>query len=555
MNDEFGIFYLAIGLFVLAEIGYLMYHFISKRNQLRWILQDDGEQSNSFSKDELAFVKKESLRQGEFLIDEITWNDLSMDDIYQSLNRCLSSAGDQALYGMLRKPLLDPLTIKERKEIMNWFQAHPETRRQLRSQCFRIGGQCERALDDFYQVYQHSMHLNVKVIYLLVAMMFISIVAAFLHPAFALSPIAVLIANIVISMLYRKNHSYAFLSANHLIRYVQCIMQLQKMEWSETVLQRYPIERLATSLSSLEHSLFPDLYQGDGLILLLGKNVFCGEMLSFARLYNSLWKHQTEVLEAIQVIGELEALMSASAYFKSQSTLCEACFVDGKKMQATQMVHPLLNKPIPNDVIAQKNILISGSNASGKSTFLKMIAINAILAQSFGYALAKTYEATCFHIMTSMSLKDSIEQQESYFMAEVRSLKRMMDQAKKEVPLLCLIDEILRGTNTGERIAAASAILAKFAQPQILCIAATHDLELTTILNQHYENMHFSEDMEKGEMKFSYQIQTGPSNSHNALPLLQNLGFSDALMQDARLLRETYEQKGYWSWEGKEKEQ
>lgn len=107
----------------------------------------------------------------------------------------------------------------------------------------------------------------------------------------------------------------------------------------------------------------------------------------------------------------------------------------------------------------KQGVLLTGSNASGKSTFLKTVAVNGILAQTIHTCLADRY-ASCFYQMyTSMALRDDLQSQESYYIVEIKSLKRILDHVGEEVPMICFVDEVLRGTNTVERIAASSQIL------------------------------------------------------------------------------------------------
>lgn len=96
-----------------------------------------------------------------------------------------------------------------------------------------------------------------------------------------------------------------------------------------------------------------------------------------------------------------------------------------------------------------------------------------------------------------MALRDDLSSQESYYIAEIRSLKRILDAVGEEYPVLCFVDEVLRGTNTVERIAASSQILESLASENVICFAATHDIELTYILEGVYENYHFSEEIDE----------------------------------------------------------
>ena len=102
---------------------------------------------------------------------------------------------------------------------------------------------------------------------------------------------------------------------------------------------------------------------------------------------------------------------------------------------------------------------MTGSNASGKSTFLKTIALNVILSQTIFTCISHTYEGDYLKVMTSMALRDNLEGGESYYIVEIKSLQRILEECKKDQPVLCIVDEVLRGTNTIERIAASSRIL------------------------------------------------------------------------------------------------
>lgn len=152
--------------------------------------------------------------------------------------------------------------------------------------------------------------------------------------------------------------------------------------------------------------------------------------------------------------------------------------------------HPLIKKPVLNNGDFPKGVLLTGSNASGKSTFIKTIAINAIMAQTIYTCLAKEYSSSYFIIYTSMALKDDIHSSESYYIVEIKSLKRILDAIYNYIPCLCFVDEILRGTNTVERIASSCEVLKKIASENTLCFAATHDVELTYMIEGAFKNYH-----------------------------------------------------------------
>ena len=218
----------------------------------------------------------------------------------------------------------------------------------------------------------------------------------------------------------------------------------------------------------------------------------------------------------------------------------------GNYIHSEDMLHPLLSDPVPNDCVTEKPILITGSNASGKSTYLKTVALAAIMAQSICTVLAKTYEGKAFRVFSSMALQDDLLAGESYYIVETRSLKRILDAAKENNAILCVVDEVLRGTNTVERIAASSEVLQAMANTGLLCLAATHDIELCDLLNGSYGLYHFEEQVGENEMLFDYVIREGKATTRNAINLLQLIGFDKQIVDNAHEKADRYLETGVW---------
>lgn len=531
---------LVIGLLLLLEVGYLIYHIIEKRQQARRIFHRWGNPEEvTFSKEELSFIKEEARRYQDFLIDDITWNDLDMDTLYARMNASMSSAGDIGLYRMLRCPSFSVEEIQHRYEVQKWLLQHEEDRDKVRSALYKIKFQGNASLLSIYEKGNSSAFAYGMMIITLFAILML-----ILNPASVLFVVLLFIFNYTMSYIDRTRMNESYLQILQLYRYVQALHSLDRLDLN--CFASYQIHPLAQSLKNIQRSLFDDLHTGDSGILYVIAHFFYGEMLSYQRLYKKMHHHEDEMKKVILLLQELDALLSASSFHSIQPVVCEAQFQEAVEMQAEGMVHPLLHEPVANDVDLSRHILISGSNASGKSTYLKMIAISCIFAQSFGFAFAKRYRACPFQIFTSMSLRDSLQEKESYFVAEVRSIQRILSHLSNERPLLCMIDEILRGTNTIERIAAASEILMSFVHTPSLCLSATHDIELTSILSNHYRNMHFQEQVEKDQLSFDYHIQEGAGTTHNALKLLAMYGYDHKLIEDAEAMQKTYEESGRW---------
>ena len=208
----------------------------------------------------------------------------------------------------------------------------------------------------------------------------------------------------------------------------------------------------------------------------------------------------------------------------------------------------MIQEPVKNSISTDRGVLLTGSNASGKSTFLKTMALNAILAQTIHTCLAGCYEAPFFRVLSSMALRDDLGSGESYYIVEIKSLKRILDaSAGEDVPLLCFVDEVLRGTNTVERIAASTQILKSLSGRNILCFAATHDIELTELLKEEYNNYHFEEEIRDGDIFFNYKLMSGKATTRNAIKLLELMGYDEKIIQEAVGQAEHFIRTGSWN--------
>jgi len=213
-------------------------------------------------------------------------------------------------------------------------------------------------------------------------------------------------------------------------------------------------------------------------------------------------------------------------------------------MEACGLYHPLLKDAVCNDFSMNGRMILSGANASGKSTFMKAVAVNVILAQTIHTCTADKMELPALYVMTSMSLRDDILTGESYYIREVKYLKRMLDKADAGIPVLCVIDEILRGTNTGERLAASEAILKYFTDKMCFVLVASHDLELLNKMQKDYACYYFDSQVGEKDIYFDYRLHKGMGGKSNAIALLTLLGYPEHIVKTAReLMKEHYENR------------
>ncbi len=234
----------------------------------------------------------------------------------------------------------------------------------------------------------------------------------------------------------------------------------------------------------------------------------------------------------IAAVGEMEALCSlaAFAYERPESRLPE--IVAGPCFEATELRHPLIARAacIPNDVALTPSLrllIVSGSNMSGKSTLLRAIGLNTVLAWAGGTVLADSLRISPLSIGASIRVSDSVQDGKSRFYAEITRLRQVVDLTTCPRPALFLLDELLSGTNSHDRRIGAEAVVLGLVERGAIGLVTTHDLALVHIaetLGSRANNIHFEDRMEKGEIHFDYKIRQGVVERSNALELMRAVG-------------------------------
>jgi len=228
-------------------------------------------------------------------------------------------------------------------------------------------------------------------------------------------------------------------------------------------------------------------------------------------------------------LGEFESLLCFSNLPNVCNNTCLPSLTNEKAIEAQALGHPLISNDIriDNDIACKDNIIIiSGSNMSGKTTFMRTIGINMVLARAGSYVCARTMSFPLIELMTSMRIVDDLNEGISTFYAELKRIKGIIELAEKEPRMIFLIDEIFRGTNSVDRLSGAKAVLSKLNKMGALGIITTHDLDLCEIANQYsrIKNYSFSEDYLNNRIYFDYKVKPGKSTTTNAKYLMKMVG-------------------------------
>ncbi|MBQ6696910.1 MAG: hypothetical protein IJN16_09430 [Lachnospiraceae bacterium] len=490
----------------------------------------------------------------EFQIDDITWNDLGMDDIFVRMNYAISSTGEEYLYYLLRTPQFDTEKLEHFDEITEYFRKDTEARVQYQWLMRKLGTTNKYSLYDYLD-YLTNMgeRSNTKEICMLVLSVILIVVANFNLTFGVLGLIAWMLYQILSYSKVKKEIEPYMTSLTYMIRLLEIADKVMPQLPEICVQEKQQMQEARKRLGKLKKGsfwIFSSVYKTGSIVdVLLDqlRMMLHIDLIFFNKMLGELVLHLKDMDKLISVMGYLESAICVGLYRESlQEGWCKPQFEEGP-MCVVEGYHPLISHPVKNSISAKGGVLLTGSNASGKSTFLKMMALNALLSQTIYTASAKEYKAPFYYLYSSMSLRDDLESGESYYIVEIKAIKRILDNRKqRKGKILCFVDEVLRGTNTVERIAASTQIMLSMTGEDIQCFAATHDIELTQLLGDVYENYHFEEEIKDGDVLFNYQLLPGKATTRNAIKLLEIMGYEEQIIQNAQKQAEVFLNRGVW---------
>lgn len=290
----------------------------------------------------------------------------------------------------------------------------------------------------------------------------------------------------------------------------------------------------AKAISDLDSLVQRVQARGNILLLVLLNVLFLWDIQCCLSL--EYWRLENREKSAgwFRSLGTLESLASLATLCQVTSGIQNPCLqpAAGPLLQARRLGHPLIpvESRVCNDFkMGQEIIVLSGSNMSGKTTFLRTLGINLVLAKCGCGVCAEEFSYCDVRLISSMRISDNLTQGVSTFYAELRKIKEILELARREKHVLFLIDEIFRGTNSADRTAGAKQVMKKLSAYGAAGLMTTHDLKLCEDFEQvQLHNYHFSEQYHKGELSFDYTLKEGIAKSTNGRYLMGMLGFFDA---------------------------
>ena len=460
--------------------------------------------------------------------------------VFQLLNRTISFNGRNILSSYLKKKS-DSKSIIERQEAVQSLKDEKELVFNFKASAWTKGLEYETI-----QNLSQWKDVDVKTYPLIINVLgFLSFATtsllAYLGHVSLIIPLSAFILNMGLIGQKNKDFSKVYMVLNKQNNALKVLFDLIRfIQYSKTdkgqitAHKGYLNESKANDKIKQLNQLFTLLEARLNLVVAtLLNGLFLFDNLTVYRL--NKWKKENggHVQEWLRIVGEFDALVSLSTLaFNQQENTCFASIQTENDYQfsVSNLQHPLIpqSKRIGNEFSIESNndlFLITGSNMAGKSTFLRSVGINMILAQTGGVVFADQMSYKPMNLFTSMRIFDSIQSGASTFFAEVDRIKSILDKAKAE-PIFILLDEILKGTNSKDKYTGSKALIEQLSGLQTSGFIATHDLALGS-LSDEYSNIHnrrFEVEIKEGEFIFDYKLKKGVCQTMNATELMKKMG-------------------------------
>jgi len=475
-------------------------------------------------------------------LDDQTWTDLNGDDLFELLDSTVSRVGQQCLYHRLRSPLDDEAAVAEFDRAAELF-ADPAPRGQVLLALRRLTSTQAYYLPDLLTGKPLPPLPWAAAAPTLVLLLLATVVGGFWQPALWLLSGGLTVLHSVLHFWYQERIAVGVRPMLQLGSLYRAGRSLAQPKLPLPALRGLPeaLARLGSIVNKVAFLQANQVVQSDlamlpWLILQYLKMVLLLDFLVYHSCRRQVEQHFGAIRTVYEAVGYADCAV-AVAGFRARQVHCTPQFNPAAGLRLTGAYNPLVPGCVSNDLtVAEASVLLTGSNMSGKTTFMRAVGLSTLLAQTIATCPATAYAAPFRRVVSSINLADSLTEGKSYYFAEAETILGFVRAAETGAGgYLFILDELFKGTNTVERIAATQAVLA-YLQPRSLVLASTHDGELGQLLAPAFTEYHFSETVTETIWRFDYLLKPGPLRTRNAIRLLAHAGFPDSIVQQAMAL-------------------
>ena len=494
-----------------------------------------------FDQIEKYFRKKDHSDAFQVISDK-TCADLDFRELFLFFDRTNSKVGQQFLYNQLRTIPADHIEITQYEKLIDRFTNDEEFRVKIQIQLSRLNDHEAFYLSPLFQDQHIEQPKWFFAIRLLAFTNLLAFILCFFNQIMIFVIFGVFMINFGIHYWNKKNLNIYLDSLPQLLKLKDAAKELFKVEQLKEINPNIPesirvVDEVRNRMSFFK---FEAKLQSDIEIIIWGirefiKIIFLLEPLLLFGILRRLNTKRKEIADIFQFVGQIDALISIASLRKGAPHYCLPTIVsDSKAVIATDVYHPLISDCVENSIhVNAKSILLTGSNMSGKTSFIRTIGINAITGLTLNTCFAKHFSMPRMRIFSAIRISDDLMNDRSYYFEEVLTIKEMMDKSVNGKPNLFLLDEIFKGTNTVERISAGKAVLSYLTKANNVVFVSTHDIELADLLKDAYDLYHFSEKVDNKTIDFDYKLKEGKLKNRNAIKILQMNDYPECVISEA----------------------
>jgi len=499
--------------------------------------------SESFDMEQIEtyFRKKDHSNAFQVLSDK-TCKDLDFQELYLFIDRTNSKIGQQFLYNRLRTIPLHSNEITGFETLIEKFANEPDFRVNIQSELARLNDREAFYITSLFQEEHLKPPKWFFIVRLLAFTSLLSLVMMIFNPTMIFTFLGVFVINMGVHYWNKKNLFEYLASLPQLLKLSKVAKELFKndalkeinpnLQQSTDILDQV---RNRMSLFNLEVKLQSDMQALFWGILEIFKIAFLIEPLLLFGVLKRLENKRKEIETIFEFVGQIDTLISIASFRHGLEKYCIPEIVeDQKHIVAEEAYHPLIPECVKNSITVDgKSILLTGSNMSGKTSFIRTIGINAITAMTLNTCFADRFLLPRLKVFSAIRISDDLMNDKSYYFEEVLTIKEMVDNSFSPISNLFLLDEIFKGTNTVERISAGKAVLSALTKENNLVFVSTHDIELADLLKDEYELYHFSEKVDHKTVAFDYKLKDGKLKNRNAIRILQINDYPESIIEEA----------------------
>ncbi len=506
-------------------------------------------ESFNFGKIERYFLKTDKANLAQVISDK-TYNDLDLDEVFMLADRTVSKVGQQFLYNTFRTIPNNGNRSERFEALIKIFQENDGLKQTVLNELYRLRQPEAYYIAALFQEAQIQKPKWFWVVPVLSGLSFLTVLLSVFYPQLLILLVFLLAGNFVIHY-WNKNNLFQYTAT---IPQLLLLHQVAKNIFKTNAFSS-PSHKLKPAIACMdklsrkmsffkfEAKMQGDMAQAVEFIVELIKAIFLIEPIVLFHVLKKLENHRSQLQELFTFVGEIDTVLAIHAFRTGLPYFCcpEFSNAGDKHLNASEIYHPLIPQAVPNSInLENRSALLTGSNMSGKTTFIRTIGINAILAQTLGVCCAREFKIPRLNIHSAIRISDDLLSEKSYYFEEVNSIKQMLDASQATTPNLFLLDELFKGTNTVERVAAGTAVLKYLNQKANFVFISTHDLELTDYLKETYNLYHFTETVENGSILFDYKLKTGNLKTTNAIRILELNNYPEEVIEEAKTLSETF---------------